>query len=308
MNKTYSMGLMLVSTVAMLSSCASDNVISESLPVATHEVSISCFQKEMTDLGVLETRADNPASLKDTKTFTELEVALIPVDAAEEDSGYVVRQDSAMSDFGKVKLEVPEGTYHMVVVAANTKDFSAGRVTIHSSTKVTFPNDTPSDMVYAYKQITVEANKSNQAYDAALTRGVSAFKLQAIDFAPLNIASEKVTITGNCGRAFNPVTGRCVTTDGVSRNPSFDPSKYTNKKVNVQLYTFLVDDDVSNLTVDAEAIDKDGKVVRSLHFDDVHLVKGKLTIYKGSVFTTNNTADFTVETPTMEESSYSKEF
>lgn len=308
MNKSYSIGLMLAFGTVLLGSCAKDSAISESLPVANQEVNITCFDMETTDIGILETRADNQTSLKDTKMFTELEVALIPVDAAQEDSGYVVRQDSAMSDFGKVKLEVPAGTYHMVAVAANTKDFSAGRVTIQSSTKVTFPDNTPSDMVYAYKQITVDANKSNQAYDAAMTRGVSSFKLKATDYAPLNIASETVTITGNCGRAFNPVTGKCATTDGMSRYAPFDPSKYQDKHIYIQLYTFLNDDNVSDLQVDAVAADANGKAARTLHFDNVHLEKGKVTVYKGSVFTTNNTADFKVDTPAMEESAYSQEF
>ena len=248
-----------------------------------------------------------PASLKDAKKFAELEVALIPVE--KEDSGYVVRQDSTLADFGKVKLEVPPGTYNMVVVAANTKDLSAGRVTIHSSTNVTFPNDTPSDMVYACQQITVAANVSSQAFAATLTRGVSAFKLQTTDFPTLKSTSQTISITGDCGTAFNPTTGRCVTTNGTTRSFTFDPTKYQGPSYTYfMIYTFLNEDDVSNLTVDAVSADTDGNALRSLHFDDVHLVKGKATIYKGNVFTTNNTAAFTVATTTMEESDYSKEF
>lgn len=219
-----------------------------------------------------------------------------------------MRQDSAQADFGKVKLEVPPGTYTMVVVAANTKDFSAGRVTIHSSTNVTFPNDTPSDMVYACKEITVAANTSNQSFDATLTRGVSAFILNSTDCPTLKSTIQDITITGDCGTAFNPTTGKCVTTNGAHRYITYDPKLYQSKTIKFMLYTFLNGDDISTFQVDAKSSDKDGNVLRSLHFDDVHLVKGKMTIYKGKVFTTNNTADFTVDIPAMEESDYSKEF
>lgn len=310
MNRTYSIGLMLASSAALMYSCTNAaDIISESQPVQEQqqkqEVSITCFTKETVDLG---TRAGSPISLQETNAFTELEVALIPVGAEDDTPEYIVRQDNTQEDFGKVKLQVPGGTYYMVAIAANTADLKGERVIIHSTSKVTFPNDTPSDMVYTYKQITVDATKSTQTYDATMTRGVSAFKLQASDYAPLNIASEKVTITGNCGRAFNPSTGHCVTTDGMGRHPSFDPSKYTGKNVNVRLYTFLADDDVSNLQVDAQAFDKNGNIVRSHHFDDVHLEKGKMTIYTGPIFTTNVTASFTIDTAEMEQSGYSKEF
>ena len=187
MKCNLSIGLLLVTEAVLLGSCTKDNVMEETSQVTNQEVSITCFEKGMVDIGSLETRADTPASLKSTRRFSELEVALIPIDE-EEDSGYVVRQDSTMSDFGKVKLDVPLGKYHMIAIAAGTKDLSAGRVTIQSSSEITFPDDTPTDMVYAYKQVTVSASKSKQAYDATLARGVSAFRLTASDYPTSDIA------------------------------------------------------------------------------------------------------------------------
>jgi len=307
MRNYLSIGLMLVAETILLGSCTTDNVTTESSQVTNQEVSITCFEKGMADIGMSETRADTPPSLKSTHSFSELEVALIPIDE-EEDSGYVVRQDSTMSDFGKVKLEVPLGKYHMIAVAANTKDLKKGRVTIQSCSEITFPDDTPSDMVYAYKLVTVSASKSKQTYDATLTRGVSAFRLTATDFPNTDITSEKITITGNCGTALNPMTGKCVTNNGTSRLSTFDVSKIEKKPVYFQLYTFLGEDDVSDLQVDAQAFDKNNKVARNLHFDNVHLEKTKVTIYKGAVFSSDNSANFTVSEPKMGISSYSEDF
>jgi len=307
MKDFLSMGLMLVSGLALLGSCATDNVTAESSQVTNQEVSITCFEKGMADIGAVGTRADTPPSLKSTRSFSELEVALIPIDE-EEDSGYVVRQDSTMSDFGKVKLEVPLGKYHMIAVAAGTPNLKKGRVTIQSCSEITFPDDTPTDMVYTYKQITVSASKSKQAYDATLTRGVSAFRLAPTDFPTTDITSEKITITGNCGTAFNPMTGKCVTYNGTSRLSTFDVSKIEKQPVYFQLYTFLGEDDVSDLQVDAQAFDKSNKMVRYLHFDNVHLEKTKITIYTGTVFSSDNSANFTVSNPKMQNSTYSEKF
>lgn len=307
MKSTISIGLMLVAETILLGSCTTDNVTKESSQVTNQEVSITCFERGMADIGTFETRANTSTSLRSAHRFSELEVALIPIDE-EEDSGYVVRQDSTMSDFGKVKLEVPLGKYHMIAVAAGTKDLKKGRVTIQSCSEITFPDDTPTDMVYTYKQVTVSASKSKQAYDATLTRGVSAFRLTASDFPTTDITSEKITITGNCGTAFNPMTGKCVTDNGTSRFVTFDVSKINSRPIYFQLFTFLGEDDVSDLQVDALAFDKNDKVVRNLHFDNVHLEKSKITIYNGAVFSSDNTANFTVSGSKMETSSYSVDF
>ncbi len=229
MNYNYSIGLMLASSAALMCSCINAaDIISDSQTVEKQEVSITCFTKETVDIS---TRASSPTSLKKANAFTELEVAFIPVGAESEAPEYTVRQINTQDDFGNVKLEVPTGKYHMIAVAANTADLTGERVTIQSATKVTFPNDTPSDMVYAYQQITVDATKSIQSYDATMTRGVSAFRLQATECTPLNIAGANITITGNCGRAFNPTTGTCVTADGMSRNVPFEAENYKDKRL-----------------------------------------------------------------------------
>ena len=63
----------------------------------------------------------------------------------------------------------------MVAVAAVTPMPLDNRITIKSATEVRFPNDQVTDMVYAYKDITVSPQVSNQNFDATLSRGVSAF-------------------------------------------------------------------------------------------------------------------------------------
>ena len=65
---------------------------------------------------------------------------------------------------------------------------------------------------------------------------------------------------------------------------------------------------MKNIQVSAITKNKDGKVVRSLSFDDVHLVKGKKTTYTGKLFSNDNNATFTVGTPQWEKSGYDVDF
>lgn len=307
---------MLVSAILLLCSCSKENVMNESSQVTNHEVSISFFEKTIEDISsasdvssarMHSTRADNKTTLAACHRFSELEVALIPIDS-ENDSGYVVRQDSLSDDFGKVTLDVPEGTYHMVAVAAVTPMPLDKRISIKSATEVRFPNDEVTDMVYAYKDITVSSQESNQNFDASLSRGVSAFVLRSTIYTPLNVAGESIEISGDCGVVFNPATGTCKTEAPIHYERVFDAKKYRYKHLFFTVYTLLKADDVENLHVKSQAKDKKGKVIKECNFDNVHLVKGKLTRYEGNFFNNSSTTSFTVSNTELDESKYSKTF
>ena len=92
-------------------------------------IGISFFEKSIEDLSTVSdyssarlhsTRADKATSLPACHRFSELEVALIPIES-ENDSGYVIRQDSLDENFGKVSFDIPAGSYHMVAIAAKTE-------------------------------------------------------------------------------------------------------------------------------------------------------------------------------------------
>lgn len=307
---------MLVSAILLLCSCSKENVMNESSQVTNHEVSISFFEKTIEDISsasdvssarMHSTRADNKTTLAACHRFSELEVALIPIDS-ENDSGYVVRQDSLGDDFGKVTFDVPEGTYHMVAVAAVTPMPLDNRITIKSATEVRFPNDQVTDMVYAYKDITVSPQVSNQNFDATLSRGVSAFVLRSSIETPLNVAGESIEISRGCGVVFNPTTGTCKTEAPIHYERVFDAKKYQYNHLFFTVYTLLKADDVENLHVKSQAKDKKGKVIKECNFDNVHLVKGKLTRYEGNFFNNSSTSSFTVSDTALTESGYSKTF
>lgn len=292
MNRIKSMGL-LVSILLLLGSCSKEDVMNESSQVINHEVNISFFEKSIEDLSTVSdyssarlhsTRADKATSLPACHRFSELEVALIPIES-ENDSGYVIRQDSLDENFGKVSFDIPAGSYHMVAIAAKTEMPFTDRISIKSISEARFANNKVTDMVYAYKDIIVSSEKSNQSFDASLTRGVSAFVLSSTINTPVNVASETIELTGGCGVVFNPSTGKCKSEETVVYNVSTNSPKYQFYKLFFTVYTLLTDDDVENIHAKSQAKDKNGKVIKECNFTDVHLVKVSRPVMKATSLT-----------------------
>lgn len=315
MNRIKSMGL-LVSILLLLGSCSKEDVMNESSQVINHEVNISFFEKSIEDLSTVSdyssarlhsTRADKATSLPACHRFSELEVALIPIES-ENDSGYVIRQDSLDENFGKVSFDIPAGSYHMVAIAAKTEMPFTDRISIKSISEARFANNKVTDMVYAYKDIIVSSEQSNQSFDASLTRGVSAFVLSSTINTPVNIASETIELTGGCGVVFNPSTGKCKSEETVVYNVSTNSPKYKFYRLFFTVYTLLTDDNVENIHAKSQAKDKNGKVIKECNFTDVHLVKGKQTCYEGNFFDNTSSSSFTVSNASLDDSGFSKHF
>ena len=315
MNRIKSMGL-LVSILLLLGSCSKEDVMNESSQVINHEVNISFFEKSIEDLSTVSdyssarlhsTRADKATTLPACHRFSELEVALIPIES-ENDSGYVIRQDSLDENFGKVSFDIPAGSYHMVAIAAKTEMPFTDRISIKSISEARFANNKVTDMVYAYKDIVVSSEQSNQSFDASLTRGVSAFVLSSTINTPVNVASETIELTGGCGVVFNPSTGKCKSEETVVYNVSTNSPKYKFYRLFFTVYTLLTDDDVENIHAKSQAKDKNGKVIKECNFTDVHLVKGKQTCYEGNFFDNTSSSSFTVSGASLDDSGFSKHF
>ena len=315
MNRIKSMGL-LVSILLLLGSCSKEDVMNESSQVINHEVNISFFEKSIEDFSTVSdyssarlhsTRADKATSLPACHRFSELEVALIPIES-ENDSGYVIRQDSLDENFGKVSFDIPAGSYHMVAIAAKTEMPFTDRISIKSISEARFANNKVTDMVYAYKDIVVSSEQSNQSFDASLTRGVSAFVLSSTINTPVNIASETIELTGGCGVVFNPSAGKCKSEETVVYNVSLNSPKYKFYRLFFTVYTLLTDDDVENIHAKSQAKDKNGKVIKECNFTDVHLVKGKQTCYEGNFFDNTSSSSFTVSNASLDDSGFSKHF
>lgn len=173
---------------------------------------------------------------------------------------------------------------------------------------MTFANNIVRDMAYTLQNIKVETGSKAVTQNVSLKRAVSCFELCATDIMPLTSKTQEITISGSCGTVFNPSTGFCKEKATITRNFSFEAKEHQNRGFHYTLYTLLTDKDVTDIHITATAKDKEEKVIKTVSFDNVHLVIGKKTTYTGPIFTYPNNMSFTVNQPEIPASGYDKKF
>ena len=296
-------------------SCTQENVMLETTPqVKNQEVRFCFFESSIVPIGqdeesnLARTRADgSKQSLKDAKLYTDLQVCLIPK-GDETTAGYTVRQENWEDKFGNVSLQVPAGEYTLVAVAAKTDLQQEERIEVKSRYEMTFANNIVRDMAYTLQDIKVESGSKAVTQNVSLKRAVSCFELQATDIMPLTTKTQEITISGSCGTVFNPSTGFCKEKATITRNFSIEAKAHQERSIHSTLYTLLTDKDVTDIHITATAKDKEEKVIKTVSFDNVHLVIGKKTTYTGPIFTYPNNMSFTIDQPEIPASGYDKKF
>lgn len=315
MKKAFTSGMILFLAMTTTVSCTQENVMLETTPqVKNQEVRFCFFESSIVPIGqdeesnLARTRADgSKQSLKDAKLYTDLQVCLIPK-GDETTAGYTVRQENWDDKFGNVSLQVPAGEYTLVAVAAKTDLQQEERIEVKSRYEMTFANNIVRDMAYTLQDIKVESGSKAVTQNVSLKRAVSCFKLQATDIMPLTSKNQEITISGSCGTVFNPSTGFCKEKATITRNFSFEAKEHQKTGFHYTLYTLLTDKDVTDIHITATAKDKEEKVIKTVSFDNVHLVIGKKTTYAGPIFTYPNNMSFTIDQPEIPASGYDKKF
>ena len=315
MKNVFTSGMILFLAMTTMVSCTQENVMLETTPqVKNQEVRFCFFEKSIVPIGqdeesnLARTRADgSEKSLKDAKLYTDLQVCLIPK-GDETTAGYTVRQENWDDKFGNVSLQVPAGEYTLVAVAAKTDLQQEERIEVKSRYEMTFANNIVRDMAYTLQDIKVESGSKAVTQNVSLKRAVSCFKLQATDIMPLTSKTQEITISGSCGTVFNPSTGFCKEKATITRNFSLIAKEHQERIIYYTLYTLLTDKDVTDIHITATAKDKEEKVIKTISFDNVHLVIGKKTTYTGPIFTYPNNMSFTVNQPEIPASGYDKKF
>lgn len=315
MKKAFTSGMILFLAMTTMVSCTQENVMLETTPqVKNQEVRFCFFESSIVPIGqdeesnLARTRADgSEKSLKDAKLYTDLQVCLIPK-GDETTAGYTVRQENWDDKFGNVSLQVPAGEYTLVAVAAKTDLQQEERIEVKSRYEMTFANNIVRDMAYTLQDIKVESGSKAVTQNVSLKRAVSCFELCATDIMPLTTKTQKITISGSCGTVFNPSTGFCKEKATITRNFSFEAKEHQKTGFHYTLYTLLTDKDITDIHITATAKDKEEKVIKTVSFDNVHLVIGKKTTYTGPIFTYPNNMSFTIDQPEIPASGYDKKF
>ena len=293
--------LFIAVVLTSMCACSSDSIEPQS-QVETSVVDFTFFESTIESIDKAKTRADDDAStLK--KSFSRLDVAIFP-ENKNNSKVYRFHQVDTNDGFGSLSVQLPVGKYTLIAIASKAE----AEIDIKSAEVATFPSDRVTDMAYTCQKLNV-TNSTNTA-NCALKRSLSRFKLLSTDSAYNDLGSLKITIAGKWGNAFNPTTGWGIANGTKTYTKTWNITKTEGRELGVidgSLYV-LIPEEKEVFTVDVEVATTDGTVRKKVHFDNVTLEQNHVTTYKGALFTTSSTLDFTFDNSAWGESSYDKTF
>lgn len=304
MNKIVK-GLFLAMMFASMCACSSDDASLQTAQVETSLVSFSFFDASMERFDE-STRVGGTRAAKTWKEyFSRLDIAIFPVGSAKNDTVYRVHQLAGSNDFGSLSLRLPIGKYTMVAVTSK----ATSEVDIASSTLATFPGEAPTDMAFVSQTIDVKSGTTTA--NCVLKRSLTKFLLDSSDSLNVDMAKAEITFVGKFTNAFDPSTGLGVKTDvekTLSKTLVFsEEDKAKKKRVGIGVYAFMPEE-TGTFQVGVKVYDVKGNVVRDLHFDNVVLQQNHMTTYRGPLFTSGSTFEFTFDNKDFEKSDYDTNF
>jgi hypothetical protein len=184
-----------------------------------------------------------------------------------------VNQQVDDKDFGTIKLNLPEGEYHIVALAHSC----SGNATYTDPCKITFPDNKVSDTFYYYGDLKIS---KDETVNLTLKRAVSMFRLKIEDAIPAPVTEIRLYYTGGSS-TLNAVTGY-----GCVNSKQTEMRKITSHEAGqtFETYTFLHSDS-GNLKMTVTAYDANVSVIKENVFDAVPMKRNSITQYSGNFFT-----------------------
>lgn len=277
---------LLSGAVVSLSSCSEEvtNLQNQaSGPYTPVRVRVSDFSIEME--GGAGTRAvQNPADYKDVGAIT-----LAFYSGTEEVYQSTQLKGSAAS-FGDFSLELPLGTYTMVVIGRDNIDGDV--FTLTSSTEAGYTSDKVRETFCATQEVVV-SNSTAINLSVTLNRIVPCLAIESTDNKPEGAAKIRTTY-GAGGKNFNPTTGLAIQNTGFSVINS--PKTAVGAPIAIGNFAFLASDE-QTMDITIEVLDANDQVLTSRVVPDVPLKRNRKTTLSGDIFSpTETTATIKLET------------
>lgn len=283
----------------MLTSCeksmTDDATATSPTPQTTVPVSLTFFDVSTEDIvtptdsradeGEDET-SDSPSDLKKDNYFTQLSVAIFPIEGMGEEKQFY--QINSQEDFGKLTVDLPLGKYQIIALAYKGEN----PVTIESKNLVTFPGNKVTDMVAFNKSIDITS--PTKVFACGMERIMTAFTLQSTDLSPKEAVAVKATFKSHCNYQYDPSTGLIPNAQEYSSIVELNPDNVGETR-KLTFYTLLDNIVENDVEIALDILGEEEKVLKHLDFKDVKLEQGKRTTYTGELFSENAQLDFTTE-------------
>lgn len=194
--------------------------------------------------------------------------------------------NTTYTTFGQFSASLPLGTYTMVVLGYG----STQPMTLNSDTSALYTADRVRETFV--KSQTVNVTSSNALnLNVTLSRMVAKVLVRSTDARPSTVDSIRVTFSAG-GKGINPATGLATSNSGLANTVAVTSA--VGSPVSTINYLFLASDQQTmNITVDA--LKADGTTVSHRVVADVPLQRNRVTLMRGSLFSAEGSASFSVE-------------
>ena len=197
---------------------------------------------------------------------------------------------SNYTTFGDFSLSLPMGSYTMVVLGYGLKDGEPA-ITLTSPTSATF-GDHPVRETFAATQSVNITNTNAVEISATLSRVIARLQISSTDPRTENAVASRVTFSAG-GKSFDPSTGLATTNTGFVNEVVLGAA--VGEIAGTLNYVFLNTDE-QTMTITIDILDGDGNAVYHRVVNDVPLQRNRKTKLTGSLFSTESSTDFEIDT------------
>lgn len=270
----------LIAAALLLVSCTKKN--SDALvPVSIHvnDFSIS---------------VDTIPSKDDINGYTGVKAVTLAFYKSDDTEQYKVTQfrsdPTTYSTFGDFSLDLPMGSYTMVVLGYGLNDGEPA-ITLTSPTSATFGTYPARETFVATQEVNI-TNTDAIELSATLNRVIAKIRVISTDARTENAEYVRITVSAG-SKAFNPTSGLATSNTGFSNQMGFASSVGATAIINS--YLFLVSDE-QTVTVTIDVLDALEAIVSHKVVENVPLQRNRVTKLTGSVFNASSTTDFEINT------------
>jgi hypothetical protein len=190
--------------------------------------------------------------------------------------------------FGDFSLDLPMGSYTMVVIAYKSHESSPFELT--SPTAAAYTGD-HSFETFATTQAVNITNTDAVNLNATLNRIVSKLEVHSTDGKAGNVKNVRMTFSAG-GKSFNPTTGLATVNTGFSNTVSVSAAVGTTSISNTNFF-LATDEQTMNVTI--ETLDNDGNALFTKTVENVPFKRNRITKLTGSLYTAGLTTAFLIE-------------
>lgn len=279
----FSIGLTLLAA-----SCSKDQEFSENdneqlVPVTVHVNDFSISMEEFASARAQET----PESYTGIKAIT---LAFYTGTGTEQYKTTQLRNNaSTYTTFGDFSLELPMGSYTMVVLGYTLYDDDA--LTLTSPTQAAFTTGDVRETFAGVEEVNITSTSAVEL-SATLDRILTKLMVLSTDVKTSNASKVRMTFSAG-GKSFSPTTGLATVNTGSTSTVNIGTAVgATSSSVG---YVFLAtDEQTMNLTIDV--LDAQGTSISHKVVNNVPFKRNRTTKLSGTLYTTSASTNFLLAT------------